>query len=113
MRGGVMWKQLQSFRQLGDGAVVVATEKKNGAVVQVGSWKERVQFQGAIVLRDGLAEASEIGEAKTVMRRDVAEVGIQLHAAAKRTLGRRPIALVVNFHGRERVVGFGQRVVEI
>src|SRR5438309_12051465 len=105
MRGGVMWKQLQSFRQLGDGAVVVATEKKNGAEVQVGSWKERVQFQGAIVLRDGLAEASEIGEATTVMRRDVAEVGIQFHAMAKRQLSHRPIALVENFNDRERVAG--------
>src|SRR5438477_1970529 len=113
MSGGIIWKKLKRFRQLRSGAIVVTAKEQNRAVVKIGSRKERIKLHRAILLRDGFIEASEIGKAKAIMGRDIPEVRIEFHAASERSLDRSPIALVVHFNARERVVGLGKIFVEL
>ena len=76
MRGRVVGKHLQRFRQLRSGALVVATEKENGPAVDIRSGEKGVQFQAAIDLSKRFLETAEIGEAETIMRLKVAKTWI-------------------------------------
>src|SRR5437588_5539302 len=79
----VIGKQLQSFRHLRGGAIVVSAPEEHVAVMQVGPRKEWVQFHRPFLLRNAFLEAPEIRKANAVMSREVAEVWIQFNPASK------------------------------
>ena len=104
--------QVERFRQLRSSAIILAREKQHRAVMQICSREEWVKLHSSLFLRDRFVESSEIRQAQTIMRVEVREVRIQFHPAAKRAFSCIPIALVINFDRRQRVVSFRQCVVQ-
>src|SRR5438132_1674363 len=84
--GGVVGIELQRSGQLRGRTVVVAEKKENDTAMQVQSGKERIELRGPIYLGQRFILATEIGKAETIMRRNVGEVRIQLHATGKRAI---------------------------
>src|ERR1700731_308505 len=95
-----------------DGAVVIPKKKEELAFVEIQPGKEWIELHRSLQLRDRFLVSAVQSQAQSVMMRDVGKVRIEFHAFAKSALGGGPIAFVIHVNGRERIVGFGQSVIQ-
>src|SRR2546423_9587009 len=76
MRSWIIGIQIQRFRQLLGGPIVLAAEKEKRPVMDVSARKKGGELKGMLVLRDRFVKSSEIPEAHTIMRVEVRKIRV-------------------------------------